>query len=55
MAHSLIVISYHLLGRGVGFQDLGPNYFDQRDRERVRRLVSRPEAMGYAGEVTPAA
>lgn len=56
VAHSLIVISYHLLSRGVGFEDLGPNYFDQRDREHVRRrLVSRLEAMGYAVEVTPAA
>jgi hypothetical protein len=40
----------------VAFPDLGPNYFDQRDREHVRRrLVRRLEAMGSAVEVTTAA
>ena len=39
---------YHLLTEGSIYQDLGPQYFDARDRQRVeRRLVHRLEALGY--------
>ena len=33
---------------GRDYEDLGPNYFDTRDREHVRhRLTRRLEALGY--------
>jgi hypothetical protein len=48
VAHSILLVVYHLLRDGGGYQDLGPNYFDQRDRQGVqRRLVHRLEALGY--------
>jgi transposase len=51
VGHSILVIAYHLLRRNANYQDLGPNYFDERDREGVkRRLVRRLEDLGY--EVT---
>jgi transposase len=43
LAHTIIIIAYHLLSRGQDYSDLGTNYFDQRDRDRVRyRLTNRP-------------
>jgi transposase len=49
VGHSILVIAYHLLTRpDAVYQDLGPQYFDQRDREHLqRRLVGRLEALGY--------
>lgn len=40
---------YHLLLRnGTTYQDLGSNYFDQRDRQAtLRRAVQRIERLGY--------
>ena len=56
VAHSIVVIIYHLLTRGTDFADLGGLYFDQRDRERVRRrAVGRLEALGFDVELTPRA
>jgi transposase len=54
-AHALLVIAYHILGDGTTYHDLGPNYFDERDRERVRRrLTRRLEALGYEVSITGA-
>ena len=48
LGHSLLIIAYHVLKRRVDFQDLGPTYFDERDRTNVeRRLVQRLERLGY--------
>jgi transposase len=48
VGHTILVIVYHLLTEGSIYQDLGPQYFDARDRRRVeRRLVHRLEALGY--------
>jgi transposase len=48
LGHSLLVIAYHVLKRRVNFEDLGPTYFDERDRAGVeRRLVRRLERLGY--------
>jgi transposase len=55
VGHSILVIAYHLLTRHIDYQDLGPHYFDERDRAAVkRRLVRRLEDLGYAVTVTPA-
>ena len=45
VAHAILVIAYHLLADGRVYVDLGPDYFDQRAREKVRvRLTKRLEA-----------
>jgi transposase len=56
VAHSILVIAYHVLLDGTVYGDLGGNYFDQRDRQAVeRRLVHRLQGLGYTGSLIPAA
>jgi transposase len=56
VAHSILVIGYHLLRQGRPYRDLGAAFFDERDREAlVRRSVRRLEALGYKVNVEPAA
>ena len=56
VGHTILVIAYHLLQRGTTYHDLGPNYFDQRDRQQVeRRLVHRLHALGYRVPLAPLA
>jgi flagellar biosynthesis/type III secretory pathway M-ring protein FliF/YscJ len=48
VAHTILVIAYHLLKEQTTYRELGSNYFDQQDKERVsRRLVQRLERLGY--------
>lgn len=48
VAHSMLIAIYHLIKDGTIYQDLGPNHFDELDRQRViRRAVSRLQALGY--------
>jgi transposase len=54
LAHSLLVIAYHVLKRRVNFMDLGPAYFDERNRMSVQRqLVRRLERLGYKVALEP--
>jgi transposase len=54
VAHSILIIIYHLLTKREPYRDLGTNYFDLRDRQAVeRRLVRRLEALGYAVSLRP--
>jgi transposase len=47
VGHSILTISYHLMDRGTRFQELGADYFDRRNPERIKhRLVARLEKMG---------
>jgi transposase len=56
VAHSILVIAYHLLRDGTAFEDLGTTYFDERDRARVtQRLVQRLRALGVPVAISPAA
>jgi transposase len=56
LAHSLLVIAYHVLKRRVDFRDLGPTYFDERKRMSVQRqLVRRLERLGYKVALEPVA
>jgi transposase len=56
LAHSLLVIAYHVLKRRVNFTDLGPTYFDERNRTSVQRqLVRRLERLGYKVALEPMA
>jgi transposase len=54
VAHSILVIIYHLLRDGTTYQDLGGNYFDERNRQAtVRRAARRIEALGYKVTLQP--
>ena len=54
VAHSLLVIIYHMLSRDTDYRDLGGDYFDQRARDALtRRLVDRLEALGHAVTLRP--
>ena len=54
VGHSILVIAYHLLTRGTTYTELGPQYFDERDRTAVeKRLVRRLEALGNKVTVEP--
>jgi transposase len=54
VAHTILVIAYHLLTRKQMYQDLGFNYHDEIDRRAVqRRLVRRLEALGLEVSVQP--
>jgi transposase len=56
VAHSILIIAYHVLTEGTVYCDLGGNYFDERDRQAVeRRLVHRLQGLGYTVSLTPAA
>ncbi len=47
VGHSILVTAYHLLAREQDYADLGPDYFERRDRAAVeRRSVQRLEALG---------
>jgi len=48
VAHSILVIVYHIIQRGTLYTDLGANYFDQRKAEAVQtQLVRRLERLGF--------
>ena len=54
VGHSLLVIIYHVLKRGVEYRDLGPDYFDRLEPERLRRyLVKRLQGLGYDVTLSP--
>ena len=56
VAHALLVTGYTLLWTGKTFQDLGDDYFDRLDRERLtKRLVKRLERLGHNVSLQPAA
>jgi transposase len=48
VGHTQLVIFYHMLKSDEEYQDLGAEYFDRMDPERLRRyLVKRLEQLGY--------
>lgn len=53
VGHSILVIAYHLLNDGTHYKDLGPDHFDRRDADRVKkRSIQRLEALGYTVSLT---
>ncbi len=55
VGHTILVIAYHLLRDGTAYQDLGPRYFDERDRRALEhRLCHRLEGLGYKVTLEPA-
>ena len=46
--HAMIVAIWHMLKRGVSHHDLGPDYFNRHDTDRLRRHhVRRLQRLGY--------
>ncbi len=55
VAHALLVIRYHMRRAHQPSTDLGADYFDRLDTERLqRRYVQRLEHLGYTVTLTPA-
>jgi transposase len=55
VAHTILVIAYHLLDRGQPYHDLGGDYFTSRlsDQAHVRRLVTQLQRLGQQVTLTP--
>jgi transposase len=55
LAHTLLIIVYHLLAQEEHYQDLGGTYFDELEREKKeQRLVRQLEQLGFEVSLTPA-
>ena len=57
VAHSILVSAYHVIAEGRPYDELGGDYFRQReDRERVaKRLVRQLERLGHSVTLEPVA
>ena len=56
VAHSLLVIAYHLIQRGTTYNDLGANDFDQRKAQTVQhQLVMRLQRLAFTVSLQPSA
>jgi transposase len=56
VAASMLTAAYYILKDDVMYHELGPDYFEHRDKAYIaRRLVRRLEALGLSVEVRPAA
>jgi transposase len=56
VGHSILVIAWHLLTYDCDYEDLGGDYFTQRDTDRTRqRALRQLEALGYRVVLGPAA
>jgi len=54
IAHKILVIAYHIIRDGTAYQDLGANFYDERDADKVqRRLVKRLEKLGFKVSLEP--
>jgi transposase len=54
VGHSLLVIFYTVLKNNVEYRDLGPEYFDRLEPDRIKRhLVRRLERLGYDVKLSP--
>jgi len=56
VAHSILVIAYHMLRNGTQYLDLGGDYFDRRNKAQLQRnLVKRLEGLGHKVTLVPVA
>jgi transposase len=54
VAHSILVIAYHMLKNHLPYEDLGADYFDKRRPETTsKRLVRRLEQLGFHVSLQP--
>jgi transposase len=55
VGHTLLVIIYHVLKRGTSYAELGADYLDRLEPERLtRQLVNRLEKLGHKVTLEPA-
>ena len=56
IAHKILVAAYHMLAKGIAYQDLGETYLDQiRQTRTVANLKRRIERLGYQVTLEPKA
>jgi transposase len=56
VGHQILEIAFHIMRDGVTYDELGPDYFDRRHRDRtVRRHVRQLEALGFHVTIEAAA
>ena len=56
VAHALLVTAYYVLARGTTYQELGADYYDRRNTERITRQAVRAlERQGYRVTIEHAA
>jgi transposase len=56
VAHSILVIAYHVLRDGQSYRELGSDYFERRNADRLTRYhTKRLAALGYAVTLTKCA
>ena len=54
VGHSILVAAYHILDRGVPYQDLGADWFARRrPQAQVRKLISQLNTLGYQVTLNP--
>jgi transposase len=54
VGHTILIIAYHLLNNRSTYADLGPNFFDRLDPERLTKsLVKRLEKLGHRVKLEP--
>jgi hypothetical protein len=52
VAHTILVTIYHMLKNSTAYEDLGGNYYDERNRYRsVRRAVQRCHGTDKSGQL----
>jgi len=55
VAHTILVIAYHVLNNLLPCRELGPDHFDRLQLERIKRaLVRRLQSLGYQVQIQPA-
>jgi transposase len=58
VGHSILVVAYHILDRGIAYHDLGEDYFQQRQQQAAeryaKRLVRQLEQLGHKVTLAPA-
>ncbi len=48
IGHKILVIAYHILKDEVGYKELGADYLDRRNKEKVERYhVNKLRQLGY--------
>jgi transposase len=56
VAHSILVIAWHVLSLETEYRDLGHDYFTRRDADRIRqRALAQLRSLGYRVTLEPAA
>jgi len=54
VARTILVAAYHILKEGVEYKELGGDYFDRLNEEKIKSyLVKRLEKLGYKVELKP--